>query len=151
MSVALYFARSARTVEGLRGRHEQHEDQREQKGDDQLWDCARQDEHQESDQEQLLPRLEKLPKKVGGLICWLHTQSSELVQWWSLSVVVWLTISYKKSEGLGERRGLLIDEGAACPQHQHHIEQRNAAGIEPDAQEGERLGALVQVAGVAGS
>ena len=62
-----------------------------------------------------------------------------------------LTISHKKSEGFGERRRLLVDESAARTQQQHHIEQRDAAGIEPDAQEGERLGALVQVAGVAGS
>ena len=83
---ALYFARSARTVEGLCGRHEQHEDQREQKGDDQLWDCARQDEHEESDQERLLPRLEKKKKKVGGLICGhTHTATnSEQVQKWPL-------------------------------------------------------------------
>ena len=82
MSVALYFARSARTVEGLRGRHEQHEDQREQKGDDQLWDCARQDEHQESDQEQLLPRLEKLPKEIRRLVCgYAHVLIKKRVQW----------------------------------------------------------------------
>ena len=98
----------------------QHAQEGEEEGDQQLQDGAWHDEHAEADEEELLPRLEELPRKE-----------------------VLLKVEREEAESPAQCSWLLVADCLVCQAEEPDVEQRHATGVEHDAEVGQGLHVVV--------